>query len=450
MRWAGAGLIVAVLALAGCKSSDPKSGDDKSSGAAVGRTKKDKDKDKDATAAKAPTWLDGVAGLPGAGTDIPRGSSPKDPKIAAQEEISGRVLDPNGKPARNIIVRVEELGAPPSPFEKAVYTDNAGHFQTPGKPGKTYELTAEATLPDGRKLVGVVQTSVPKTNLEIYLRDDLAAGGTFPPTPKPSDKVGDGAPGSGLPPKAPADGGWTPGGPVSGVPPASIGGGSGAPSAPKPPAGGGQLPPPDDNLFPPSTRPTKPENVADGPKDPFKPPPASLPNPNGPPPVPPLPTLPPSFNPTGGGRSSMAPSAPGRMALVDTLDRSWDLSAVKPGSLALVEFMDTKSDPCREYLPVLKDLQSRYGASGLQLLGVVCDELPQKDRSAVAAKYLRDNNLNYALYVEPGAAGSVRDLYHIESYPHAILLDSNGTVLWSGHPGNRAKLEAAIKQNLGK
>jgi hypothetical protein len=446
MRRAGAGLIVAVLALAGCKSADSKSGDDKSPGGAVGRFKKDKDKD--GTTGKGPTWLDDVARMPGAGTDIPRGTGtiPKDPRIAAQEELSGRVLDPFGRPARNIIIRVVEVGSGPNafPFETAVYTNNEGYFRVPGKPGHTYELTAEASL-DGQKLVGWVQVKVPSSTLAIQLSaDQAAAGGTFPPAPKPSDKVNDTITGPGAP-KPPTDGAWRPGGPSTGTPPASIGGGAGA--APKPPAGNGQVPPPDDSVFPPAPKPTpKPENVAEKERDPFRPTPAAIPGPSGPP----VPALPPLMNPSGGGRSSMGEPGPGKVALVDTLNRPWDLDSVKPGALALVEFVDTTSEPCREYLPVLKDLQSRYGMSGLQVLGVVCDNLPQKERAALAAKYGRDNNLNYALYVEPGTAGSVRDRFNVLRYPHAVLLDSTGRVLWSDHPGKREQLEAAIKRSLGK
>ena len=175
----------------------------------------------------------GLEGLPATGTNIPKGTGTviNDPLIAAQEQLSGRVLDPNEKPARNIKVRVEEIGAQPGPFETAVYTNNEGYFQSPGKPGKTYELTAEATL-GGHKLVGVVQTTVPRANLVIRLHDDLAAGGTFPPTPKPSDKVSDGVPPGGLP-KTSADGAFAPGVSGGGVPPATIGGSS-APIAPKP------------------------------------------------------------------------------------------------------------------------------------------------------------------------------------------------------------------------
>jgi thiol-disulfide isomerase/thioredoxin len=138
------------------------------------------------------------------------------------------------------------------------------------------------------------------------------------------------------------------------------------------------------------------------------------------------------------------------VALVDALERPWDLSSVKPGTLVLLEFMETTSPPCTKVLPILTTLQSRYGASGFQVAGVVCDVLPQKDRTATAAKFGTDNKLNYALYVEPGAAGGVRDKFDIPGYPHAVLLDSTGKLLWRGHPGDRANLEAAIKQNLAK
>ena len=482
MRRAGAGLIAAVLALAGCKSADTKSGDDKSPAGVAARNKakdgKDtKDKDRDSSAvAKGPTWLDDVSKLPGAGTGVPKAgpyTNPTDPnynaKNEAQDAIGGRVFDPNGKPARNVFVRIDAVGAPPGgPAALGIYTDNNGYFFTRGlKPGKAYDLTAEATPQDGKALTGIVQTKVPNPTLTIVLRDDLpaTAGGlppprgpseTFPPTPKPNDKVGEIAPPTAVvptPPKPPIDGAWAPGGSVTGVPPSTIGG-SGA--APKPPAGGGVLPPPDDISFPPPGSPAvKPENVADGPKDKFKPPVVNIPGPSGPPPgPPPVPKLPP-LDPSSpnGGRSSMGTTtggAPGKFALVDTLERPWDLDSVKPGTLVLVEFMSSTCEHCPKVIPILKDLQSRYGASGLQLAGVLCDDLPLSERAATAARYGRDNNLNYALYVEPGRAGSVRDGYDIQRYPTAMLLNSAGKVLWKGHPGERAELESAIKQNLGK
>jgi hypothetical protein len=91
----------------------------------------------------------------------------------------------------------------------------------------------------------------------------------------------------------------------------------------------------------------------------------------------------------------------------------------------------------------------------LQVVGVLCDDVPQKQRVALAARYQRENNLNYMVYAEPGESpGAVRDRLRVESYPTVILLDASGNVLWEGHPtyptSNRTSLEAAIKRAVGK
>jgi hypothetical protein len=100
---------------------------------------------------------------------------------------------------------------------------------------------------------------------------------------------------------------------------------------------------------------------------------------------------------------------------------------------------------------VLKDLQTRYAADGLQVVAVLCDEAPQKQRAAAAGKYAQSNNTNYPVFAESGAKpGAVRDALGVESYPAAVLLDANGSVLWAGHPGEKAKLETAIRRSLGK
>src|SRR5581483_11193839 len=102
-------------------------------------------------------------------------------------------------------------------------------------------------------------------------------------------------------------------------------------------------------------------------------------------------------------------------------------------------------------VPNLVEVQSQYGAAGLEVVAVVCDDGPVSDRIAKARRYHQDFNLNYSLYVEPGAApGQVRDRFGVEGYPTAILLDAAGAVLWRGHPGNRPELEDAIRRNLGR
>lgn len=464
MRAAGAILIAAVLALAGCKSADK--GDDKLPGGVAGlKGKTAKEKDKDAKG--GPTglsWLDDGK-MPGAGTGVPKsGDATANAKAEAQDALGGRVLDPAGRPARNVFVRIDPAGAPHNnPSAVGIYTNNEGYFFTRGfKPGQAYDLTAEATQQDGKLLTGVVQTKVPNPILLIVLRDDLPApagglpapkgpeGGTFPPEPRPSDKVGDVTPPR-PDAKKPADGAWSPGGAITGVPPATIGH-SGAPKPPAPATGA--IPPPAnlDELTPGKT--VKPENTAEGQRDPFKPPAANIPGNPGGPAVPPLPSLPPSFGPTGGGKSSQGNATTaggsGKLVLLDALERPWGLDSVKPGELVLVEFTTSTCVPCKQAIPGLKDIQSRYGASGLQVAAVLCDDVPQKERVELAAKYSREQNLNYAMYVEPGTAGSVRDRFNVEAYPHAVLLNPAGKVLWRGHPGKKNELESAIKLYLRK
>src|SRR5690349_14977649 len=119
MRRGGAGLIAAVLALAGCKSTDTKPTDKEPTGTAAARTKK-KD-DKDAKDAKGATWLEPVAKLPGADTSVPKaGSWASDPnspnfnaKAESQDAVGGRVLDTFNRPARNVFIQVEQVDAAP-------------------------------------------------------------------------------------------------------------------------------------------------------------------------------------------------------------------------------------------------------------------------------------------------------------------------------------------------
>jgi thiol-disulfide isomerase/thioredoxin len=141
----------------------------------------------------------------------------------------------------------------------------------------------------------------------------------------------------------------------------------------------------------------------------------------------------------------------GGFILLDTLERNWEFPANKSGSVVLVEFMTTTCEYSKGVIPVLTDFQSRYGASGLQVIAVACDNLSQKQRAAASGKYARDNNLNYAIYVEPGdQAGVVRNRYKVTGYPTVVLLDATGVVLWQGHPNKRAELETVIKRALGK
>ena len=165
--------------------------------------------------------------------------------------MGGQVLDSSNHPVPNVYIQVEAVNAPPgSPAPIGIKTDQSGNFYTRGlKPGKAYNLTADATL-NNRTFTAAVQTTIPKTNITLVLRDDMGlppvgilkgqAGGGFPPQPSPYDSGSDRIPpmSFGPPPSArPNDGAWTPGTDASKPVPTAI-----TPSSPRPsPSPGGEF-----------------------------------------------------------------------------------------------------------------------------------------------------------------------------------------------------------------
>ncbi len=460
----GVVLIAAALALAGCKNTDSKS---------TGNN--DPRKNALQTGGKGPAWLEGsLAKIPGSGTRVPSADSwtrPSDPNFNVASEVkgvlSGRVLDPLGHGAKNVYIRVEPVVSSTAPTKDraaiGIMTDNAGFFMAKGlKPGQAYVLTAEASM-EGKRIYGVVQARTPQSNITIALRDDL------PPPPAPELPESAGSATMVLPPPAlsssqptgnpplaepdripapaapmrtrPGDGAW---GPDPGTPSQPIPATLEPKPAPAPPAS--TLPPPVES----SPSPVRPENMVEGPPT-VRPPVLNIPAPSRPP-VPPLPALPRLPAPASPGQpSSRMPQPLINFALVDTLERPWNFATQREGSLVLLDFMTTDCVPCKRAVPILVDLQSRYAADGLQLVGVVCDDAPQRERAAMAMKYQRDHSLNYALYVEPGPVpGSVRDRFEIESYPTLILLNGEGRIVWKGHPAEKGTLESVIRKELGR
>jgi hypothetical protein len=448
----GALFIAAVLILAGCKSTDTKPNDKDPLGTAASRTKSNDNKGQ---------WWDssGDAKPPAAATDAPAARDP-----AAADAVSGKVVDPYNRPVRGVFISVEAVNPPPgAPAAVGIYTDQTGAFFTRGLiPGRTYNLTADTSL-DGRRYMGSVQTGIPKQGLTIVLRDDLAppgasrnpAAGALPP-PTGLEPASDRIPPIGFAPPAPrpTDGSWAPGLDANKPVPATI-----TPPASRQPSNGappGAIPPPDDLLAPPKP-PVRPENIAEGPRNPWTPPPVSLPGPPSLPPTypnpvapPPAPPAPPVFSMPANPTLS-TPASPNGFILLDSLGRTWEFPGNKSGSVVLVEFMTTDSVQCLSVVSVLGDFQSRYGSAGLQVIAVACDErLTQKQRLDAAGKFSRDNNLNYQVLIEPGdVSGGVRNRYNVTGYPNVVLLDSAGAVLWQGHPNKRADLESAIKRALG-
>jgi len=435
-------LLLLLLAASGCKTSERSREGREPAGTPAAR-------------GKQPAWLDPSAQLPGAKTGVPKGGPWSQTTAAASDALGGRVVDALGRPAKNVFIRIEPLPSSPG-GAMGIYSDDQGYFLTRGlKPGQSYQLTAEAQQ-QGRRWRGTVQTKVPNTTLTLILREDLASetdtrsGGTGDPLLPPPE----GVPRSRTP-RASSDGAFQPDGwngqpvppslPPSGRPPSGAAGGTsgGTPNGPA-------VPPPQ-NLVPP----LRPENTAEGPRPPYTPPPVSIPGPPSlppPPPPPPVPKLPvpPSGSPTPPQNSSQSQvGKPFTVVLVDPLQRPWSFPGDSSARVVVLEFVTSDCPHCRPVVPILKDLQARYGAAGLQIVAVLCDELPLEPRLQAAQRYASRHAVNYPVYVEPGATpGRVRDLFAVEGYPTAVVLDRYGQLLWKGHPGQKTELEAALRRHL--
>ena len=109
--------------------------------------------------------------------------------------------------------------------------------------------------------------------------------------------------------------------------------------------------------------------------------------------------------------------------------------------------MTTSCLPCKKAIPELVEFQRRYGANGLEIVGIVCDDASETERRAATNAYARQNGLNYMLYTE-AKVKAVRKHFGVDRYPTLVLLDADGTTLWTGHPKDMPELERAVRTAL--
>jgi thiol-disulfide isomerase/thioredoxin len=116
------------------------------------------------------------------------------------------------------------------------------------------------------------------------------------------------------------------------------------------------------------------------------------------------------------------------------------------GKVVYVDFWASWCGPCRQSFPWMNEMQARYGARGLQVIGVNLDA-----KSADAHQFLAENPARFAIAFDP--AGATPRAYGIKGMPSSVLVGPDGTVL-SEHAGfkaaDRAELEKRIQAALGE
>jgi thiol-disulfide isomerase/thioredoxin len=129
-------------------------------------------------------------------------------------------------------------------------------------------------------------------------------------------------------------------------------------------------------------------------------------------------------------------------------DLAGSLAAVKlsdyKGKTVYLDFWASWCGPCKQSFPWMNEMQSRYSAKGLRVVGINVD---QKTDDAKA--FLKDTPARFDVAFDQ--SGKTPKTYAIKGMPTSVLIGADGKVI-SVHSGfkneQRAELEAQIQQAL--
>ena len=147
----------------------------------------------------------------------------------------------------------------------------------------------------------------------------------------------------------------------------------------------------------------------------------------------------------GGGRQPAPPAAlkaAPDFALKDLQGNLYHFSDAK-GTVRLVDFWATWCAPCRQEIPMFKDLHAAYGPKGFTLVGIAMD-----DEGVDKVKpYVDDLKLPYLTLI--GDEGVVDAFGGVVGFPTKFLIDREGRIVdsWVGEVP-RAVLEKKIQSLL--
>ena len=108
-------------------------------------------------------------------------------------------------------------------------------------------------------------------------------------------------------------------------------------------------------------------------------------------------------------------------SLPDLTGQKLSLSSYR-GKVVLLDFWATWCDPCREEIPHFVELQKKYGAEGLQIVGVSMDDGPEPVR-----EFYQRFKMNYPVVMGNAKTG---ELYGgVLGLPIAFLIGRDGRII---------------------
>jgi peroxiredoxin len=114
------------------------------------------------------------------------------------------------------------------------------------------------------------------------------------------------------------------------------------------------------------------------------------------------------------------------------------------GDVVMINFWATWCGPCRQEMPLLDELYSRYQRVGFNLLGVNID-----DDSRRAMQMIEELGVNFPVLFD--ARKEVSKLYEVEAMPVTVIVDRSGNVRYIHHgykPGYEDKYLDQVRSLL--
>jgi thiol-disulfide isomerase/thioredoxin len=130
---------------------------------------------------------------------------------------------------------------------------------------------------------------------------------------------------------------------------------------------------------------------------------------------------------------AVAPAGPApKFQLTSMAGRPVSLESLK-GQVVMINFWASWCGPCREEMPVLEKLYTKYKPMGFTMIGVNVEP-----DSKLAAEWLKATPVTFPILFD--TKSEVSKLYQVSSMPSTVIVDRKGNLRWM-HRGYKAGAE---------